>query len=66
MEVFPNPVVDNATITYEVLSQSKVNVSVYSLTGELVKVLVDEEQGAGAKQVNWNVAGEVTKGIYLV
>ncbi len=66
MEVYPNPVKDNSTITYDVLSAGKVNVSVYSLTGELVQVLVNEEQGTGEKQINWNVAGDVAEGIYLL
>ncbi len=66
MEVYPNPVKDNATITYDVLTPGKVNVSVYSLTGELVEVLVDETQTAGEKQVVWNVSGDVVKGIYFI
>ncbi len=66
MEVYPNPIVGNATITYDVLSPGKVNVSVYSLTGELISVLVDEVQTAGSQQINWSVSGELVKGIYFV
>ena len=66
MAVYPNPVVDNATITYDVLTPGKVNISVYSLTGELVQVLVNETQAAGEKQINWTVAGNLVEGIYLI
>ncbi len=66
MDVFPNPVVDNATVAYDVFTTGKVNISVYSLTGELVEVLVNEDQTAGEKQINWSVSGEMVKGIYFV
>ncbi len=66
VEIFPNPVFDNATITYDMLAQGDVNISVYDVVGRLVEVLVDEEQSAGLKKIDWNVSGEITKGIYLV
>ncbi len=68
MSVYPNPVKDNANITFEVLKAGNVNVSVYNLSGQMVKVLKNESLPVGTQQISWNVAGDaqLQAGLYLL
>jgi hypothetical protein len=50
---YPNPFNSSTSITYELSLNSKVSLSVYNLTGDLVETLVDEVQTAGCKTVIW-------------
>ena len=60
-----------ATIKYFVVTPSKVNLNIYNLMGELVKVLVENEnRGTGSYQEPWSGENDkgstVASGIYLV
>lgn len=61
---FPNPFNNKTVIPYQILSFSKVKLSVYDILGNLVKVLVDEYQYPGIYEVEFN-AGELSSGIYF-
>lgn len=64
--VFPNPSKGDFTLQYDVLKRNDVRVDVYTLTGSLVKNLVDirgQYEGKYKVQVNLN---ELPNGIYLV
>ncbi|HSQ74444.1 MAG TPA: C39 family peptidase [Bacteroidota bacterium] len=51
---YPNPFNPSTTIAYSIAQQSAVRASVYAVTGELVQVLVDEEQVPGRHTMIWN------------
>lgn len=53
----PNPFRSATLIAYEIPRSSRVNLSIYDITGRLVDVLVDEERFAGAHQVAWSGPG---------
>ena len=55
VSVYPNPVTDQATITFDVLKQGNVNVSVSNIAGQKVAELLNETAVPGNKQVTWNV-----------
>ena len=65
----PNPFEDMTTIHYEVPNRFRVSVSIYDITGRLVKELVDEQREAGAYSVFWdgkNQQGrDVPSGVYF-
>jgi len=74
---YPNPFSANGTfgspstrIDYELPATSRVKVSVYNLSGQLVRTLFDGEQNAGRYVASWdgaNANGErVASGVYLV
>ena len=69
---YPNPFRDVLTIPFslpEGNSRYKVNISVYDLTGNMVKQLTDEEYLPGYYTVNWNSldqTGILGRGIYLI
>lgn len=66
---YPNPFNSSTTIRYHLIKKSKVELSIYNLTGSEVMKLINEEQSAGLHQVIWNskdnTGKEVTSGIYI-
>ena len=61
---YPNPFADNTTITYSTTEKAPVTVSVYTLQGQTVKVLVNKTQEPGQHEVALDGAS-LSKGIYL-
>jgi len=68
--VFPNPVYQSAIISYSIQQDSKVSIKIYDVNGRQVKTLVNKEELAGTRQVQWNVTDEkgntVPAGIYFL
>lgn len=66
---YPNPFNPNTTITYQVPQASYVNLSIYDVSGKLIKTIVDGETSPGNYSVNWNGKDDngdaVSSGIYL-
>ncbi|MBU2502397.1 right-handed parallel beta-helix repeat-containing protein [bacterium] len=66
----PNPFNPKTQISFVVARDGQVNVSVYTLRGQLVATLINEEMTAGRKSVEWNgidaEGRSVASGIYLV
>jgi hypothetical protein len=54
LQASPNPFRQNTTIAFEQTSRGPVNVSIYSITGQLVKTLVDGVKIPGKHQISWN------------
>lgn len=61
---YPNPFASNTTISYTLAEDVPVNLSLYSLQGQQIKVLVNEKQGAGVHAVTLEGAG-LSKGVYI-
>lgn len=66
---YPNPVSYYTTIRYDLPGTARVSLKIYNVSGELIKVLVDNVQEAGMQEVQWDVTdsrGEsVGSGSYL-
>ncbi len=54
MKISPNPVRNFTNITYNLAKASSVNVTVYNMMQQPVKVLVSENQSSGTHSINWN------------
>ena len=52
---FPNPVSYYTTIRYNLPGTAKVTLKIYNVSGNLIRVLVDEIQEAGQQEVQWDV-----------
>ena len=66
LNVYPNPTQGNATVSFTNANSGKASVSLYDVTGRLVKVLYDGEVSMGS-QVQVPVSGDLlTQGINLV
>jgi hypothetical protein len=51
---FPNPFNIETSISYALPEAAKVKLTIYNLRGQLVRVLVDENQKPGIKRVIWD------------
>ncbi|MGE3801230.1 MAG: FlgD immunoglobulin-like domain containing protein [Candidatus Kapaibacterium sp.] len=54
LQNFPNPFSLSTEIRYSVTEQSLVNLSIYDMSGRLVRPLVNEELQPGSYKNNWN------------
>jgi hypothetical protein len=61
---YPNPFNPTTVISYQLPVISKVTLKLYDVLGREVAMLVNEEQSAGWKEVQWNASG-VSSGIYF-
>ena len=61
---YPNPFNSQTTIFYQLPNTSLVNLSVYNITGQLVRVLENGRKPANTYKVNWDAAGYAS-GIYF-
>ena len=61
---YPNPFNPQTTITYQLPRSGFVNISVYNVTGQMVKTLVNDDKNAGYHSVVWNAAG-IGSGVYF-
>lgn len=61
---YPNPFNPTTTIDYAILEDSYVKLSIYDISGHLLKTLVDELNQAGTHKVKWN-ASKHSSGIYI-
>ena len=66
---YPNPFNPFTTIQYNIPEQAKVNISIYDMTGRLVKNLINGTQGAGLRSIQWNATDDngltAPAGVYL-
>ncbi len=69
-QIHPNPFKEVTEIRYALPADTDVNLSVYSVRGERIRVLVDEHQPAGQQVIGWDGRGEngmdVAGGIYFL
>lgn len=61
---YPNPFNANTKISFEIFSSYKVDLSIYNIYGEKVRVLVDEYLSPGAYSGNFS-ADDLASGIYF-
>ncbi|MEE9553096.1 MAG: T9SS type A sorting domain-containing protein [candidate division Zixibacteria bacterium] len=60
---YPNPFNAKTNITFNLVDDSDVKISVFDITGAKVTTLVDDRMIAGEHSVNWD-ASEVASGVY--
>jgi FlgD Ig-like domain len=66
---YPNPFNPSTNISYNITADSKVDLKVYNMKGQLVKTLVSSNQTAGVHTVTWNgtdnTGRQVGSGLYF-
>lgn len=63
--VYPNPMTDQGTVTFDLLDDADVEMNVYSITGTLVQTQNWSGMAAGERRIELN-ANELQSGIYFV
>ena len=70
LTVYPNPLEEEAAISYSVGQDAPIRLAVYSLANRIIRTLVAERQAAGEYTVNWDGRDEagikVASGMYLI
>ena len=64
-EVYPNPVVDEAQISFDLPVAGEVILEIYNLLGERVETLMQQDLPAGSYSFNWKPGEEITAGSYV-
>jgi hypothetical protein len=66
---YPNPFNPLTTISYVLPEDALVNITIYDMMGRTVKTMVNKEQNAGYKSIQWNATSNtgqpVSAGLYL-
>jgi flagellar hook assembly protein FlgD len=66
---YPNPFNPTTTLKYDLPEDAMVNITIYDMMGRVVKTMVNTQQNAGYKSIQWNAtnnAGQpVSAGLYL-
>ena len=66
---FPNPFNPVTTLSYQLPKEGYVEVTIYDMTGRIVKNLILEHQNAGYKTIKWNATNNngqpVSAGVYV-
>lgn len=62
---FPNPFNPVTTIRYSLPVSAKIQLTIVDVQGKIVATLVNREQSAGWKEVQWNASG-FASGVYFV
>ncbi len=63
--VFPNPVVDNSNVTFNLTKQGDASVKIYDLTGKLIYAQDYENLSVGSNTVRFETQ-EFSKGTYII
>jgi len=61
---YPNPFNSSTTIAYHLPKPGEVKLSIYDVSGRLVKTIVDEHRPAGIHTAVWNTKG-LSSGVYF-
>ena len=66
---YPNPFNPITNLDYELPKRSKVQILIYNVLGQQVKILLDEEQNYGSHSIFWDgldqLGNEVSTGVYF-
>ena len=69
LDNYPNPFSNYTNISFEITAKSKVVLEIYSLNGQKIKQLVNNEMVAGKHSIQWNARNEnnskIEPGVYV-
>jgi flagellar hook assembly protein FlgD len=65
--IISNPVSQSTTISFSLFQSEKINVTIYDITGKLIKDLFNGILNKGEHQLKWDVNGDKVKsGVYFL
>jgi peroxiredoxin len=63
--VFPNPVIEEASVQFSILREEQVRLDLYNSAGRKIKTLTDSEYPSGVHKIDFPVAG-LSPGLYFL
>lgn len=66
VNIYPNPVKTDLSVFFSLEEHAEVTADIYNISGQLVKTLVNESLNPGSHGRSFQVAGELSTGMYLV
>ena len=63
--IYPNPFNPQVTISFNVITEPDINLSIYSSSGDLVDIIGDKKYQSGSHILYWNPKG-LSTGIYFL
>ena len=67
---YPNPFNPSTTIRFSLPEREKVDLTIFNITGEKVKILLSDERKAGVHEVQWDARNDrgqkVASGLYIL
>src|SRR5690606_33540429 len=66
VKVFPNPIVDQISLSYRLSKRSTVSIKVMDALGNEVMTLLDQELDAGPQSHAFNTDNKLTNGFYFI
>ncbi len=66
LEIFPNPFKTEVNIKYNIEKRSKVSISIYNTSGQLINTIVNKDQNIGNYIQKWVPSNSLLQGIYFV
>ncbi len=66
LSIYPNPAVEKFTISYYLKQDSHVEARMYDISGQVISILVDEDQDAGGISKSFVINDGIKPGIYFV
>ena len=64
LKIYPNPVKQQTTITYNVLNDGIVDIAIYNVLGQKVYSLIQTTQSAGQYSIHWQTS-DIPQGFYV-
>jgi len=61
---YPNPFNPTTVFSYDIPSESLVNLSIYDINGRVIRTLINEKQNPGYYSVQWDASG-IPSGLYF-
>ena len=66
---YPNPFNSSTSISYSIMEENYINITIYDLIGNIIKLLINKYQSPGDYKVQWNGKNDngisVSAGVYL-
>ncbi len=65
LKVYPNPVKNNTTFSFNLKSSAEVNLAIYSIDGRKLETVKQGNFLAGKHQINWTPTDRFNTGVYM-
>lgn len=69
LEIYPNPFSNTTNLTFEIMEKSKVVIEIFTLNGQKVKQVINDDFKAGKHNIAWNARNDnnakVEPGVYV-